>query len=65
MSELWERMIALAAEVEAKGEGKTIAEQELLVIEFGEQIQRMMMQEMVAKAEGKDKKKLAQVVRNP
>jgi hypothetical protein len=52
MSELRERMLVLMAEVEKKAEGKSIAEQEMLVIEFGEQIQRMMMQEMVRKGEG-------------
>ena len=41
-------MLALIAEVEERAEGKSIAEQELLVMEFGEQIQRMMMQDGIS-----------------
>jgi hypothetical protein len=51
MSEMRERMHQLVDEYERLGEGKSIAEQELLVIEFGKQIQRLMMQEMVEKGE--------------
>ncbi|GEM85356.1 MULTISPECIES: hypothetical protein [Meiothermus] len=51
MSEIRERMHQLVDEYERLGEGKSIAEQELLVIEFGKQIQRLMMQEMVEKGE--------------
>jgi len=69
MSEIQEQLKRLIAEAEAKSKGKNIAEIEQLVIGYGEQIQRVLMQGLVSegqeKREASGSKKVVQGVKKP
>ncbi|RIH81378.1 hypothetical protein [Calidithermus roseus] len=69
MSPLQERLMALIGEAEAKGKGMKLAQLEQLVLEYGEVIQRTLLQGLVtqqeAQGEGKGVKKTVQAAREP
>lgn len=69
MSQLQERLMALIGEAEAKGKGMKLAQLERLVLEYGEQIQRTLLQGLVAQqeeqGEGEGVKKTVQTAREP
>jgi hypothetical protein len=67
MSQLQERLMALIGEAEAKGKGMKLAQLEQLVLEYGEQIQRTLLQGLVAQQEeqGEGVKKTVQAAREP
>jgi|DewCreStandDraft_2_1066082.scaffolds.fasta_scaffold96073_2 hypothetical protein len=69
MSPLQERLMAMIGEAEAKGKGMKLAQLEQLVLEYGEAIQRTLLQGLVTQREVQEEekgvKKTVQTAREP